>query len=426
MNNLKKELKKLKTEKGILSRKIGEAKKNSQNASAFISQLKTLSAKIKQIENELKQATQNIVSDKTTPQDIKPPQFNPANPLQSASPELRISTDIDMQTWDSYINQHPQATIYHSSCIRNVIEQTFGHSCHYLAAVDNKNKIHGVLPLVELKSRLFGHFLVSLAFFNYGSLLYSSCNARDALFKAAEKLAIKLGVEHIEYRDCFKNPNLPSKSEKAAMLLPLPETRKELWDAIGTKVRAQIKKGQKNNLSVESGTDELVDDFYQVFAENMRDLGTPVYSKALFENMLQYNDKAQIIVLYHEGKPVSAAFVIGWRNTLEIPWASTLRSANALEANMVLYWEVLQYAILNNYQVFDFGRSSKEANTYRFKKQWGAKPHELHWHYWLPGNKPLPQINPNNPKFKLMISVWQKLPVWLTKIIGPPVVKNLP
>jgi len=158
----------------------------------------------------------------------------------------------------------------------------------------------------------------------------------------------------------------------------------------------------------------------------MRDLGTPVYSKKLFSNMLSHNDSAHIVIIYHQNKPVSCGFVLGWKNTLEIPWASTLRKANKLDANMKLYWEILKFAVSQDYDIFDFGRSSKDANTYKFKKQWGAKPHPLFWHYWLPNEQVLPEINPNNPKFKIMIAIWKKLPVWLANIIGPPIVKNLP
>jgi FemAB-related protein (PEP-CTERM system-associated) len=158
----------------------------------------------------------------------------------------------------------------------------------------------------------------------------------------------------------------------------------------------------------------------------MRDLGTPVYSKQLFVNMLKQHESANITIVYSDKQPIAVGFTLGWRNTLEIPWASTLRSANPINANMLLYWEILQFAIKQQYQVFDFGRSSKDASTYKFKKQWGAQPHQLYWHYQLLGSAELPKLNPNNPKFKLLIAVWQKLPVWLANLMGPQVVKYLP
>lgn len=159
----------------------------------------------------------------------------------------------------------------------------------------------------------------------------------------------------------------------------------------------------------------------------MRSLGTPVYGKSFFRNIIRNSDiKPTIAILYHQGCAVSCGFLMGYKCTLEIPWASTLRQANALNANMVLYWNILSYAIVNGYQFFDFGRSSNDAGTYRFKLQWGAKPAQLYWHYCLQGNDVLPQLNPNNPKYKLAINVWKKLPLPVTTTVGPMLAKNLP
>ena len=159
----------------------------------------------------------------------------------------------------------------------------------------------------------------------------------------------------------------------------------------------------------------------------MRDLGTPVYGMSFFREILQcFSEQSNIIVVHLERRPVAAAFLLGHKDTLEIPWASTLRNVNHLSINMLLYWEVLKFAIENKYKYFDFGRSSKESGTYRFKQQWGAKPKQLFWHYWLYENTELPQLNPKNPKYSLLIAVWKKLPVNVTKVIGPRIVKNLP
>ena len=159
----------------------------------------------------------------------------------------------------------------------------------------------------------------------------------------------------------------------------------------------------------------------------MRDLGTPVYSKNLFKNILNnFPESARIIIIQLNNKPVSAAFLIGYKDKLEIPWASTIKEVNHLSINMLLYWEVLSFAISKKYNFFDFGRSSINAGTYKFKKQWGAQGKESYWHYWLDENTEMPSLNPNNPKYKLVISIWKKLPVSLTRIIGPSIVKNLP
>lgn len=427
--SLKKQLKTLKQDKGIQSRKIGDAKKSGQDATLHIQKVRDISQAINKIEALLKQEKKqhqldNLPSNQETL--ASAPQFTHQGKAATTSHILNTNIHDNKSSWDEYVSEHANATIYHSWTIKEVIENSFAHNTFYLSAVNDQNEIQGVLPLVELKSKLFGHSLVSVPFFNYGGMLASSVEARSKLLQAAVNIAKKLNVEHIEFRDCQKFSDLPAKQAKVSMLLNLPTTHDILWQNLGTKLRAQIKKAERNNLVVKIGKHELLNDFYKVFSQNMRDLGTPVYSKALFSNMLSSNKTAHIALIYHNNKPVSCGFILGWKNTMEIPWASTLRSANKLDANMKLYWEILKFTTEQGYELFDFGRSSKDANTYKFKKQWGAKPHPLYWHYWLPNNEPLPEINPNNPKFKLMIAVWQKLPVWLANIIGPPVVKNLP
>lgn len=425
--SLKKQIKLLKQEKGILSRKIGEAKKSGEDTAPIIQAVQQLSEKIKALETQFKdhQKTKKTEAKDTRHHAIAS-QFLPIQLEQKPAQPLNVSLHHDGDSWDQFVQQHPNATIYHSWTIKIVIEHSFHHNTYYLSAMDEDQTIQGVLPLIELKSPLFGHSLVAVPFFNYGGLLANSDAARKQLLEAAAHQAKSLGVEHIEYRDCRKFDDMPVKEAKVTMLLNLPDTSEQLWKDLGTKLRAQIKKAERNQLQSKIGRKELLNDFYRVFARNMRDLGTPVYAKNFFANMLEYNPSARIVVIYHAGNPVSTGFILGWRNTMEIPWASTIRPANKLDANMKLYWEILKFSVSQGYQNFDFGRSSIDANTYKFKKQWGAKPHPLYWHYWLPNHQPLPEINPDNPKYKLMIWGWKKLPVWLANIIGPPIVKNLP
>ena len=159
----------------------------------------------------------------------------------------------------------------------------------------------------------------------------------------------------------------------------------------------------------------------------MRDIGSMAHSKQFIQNILAlFPEYSWIIVLYLNHRPVAAGFLLGHGNTLEIPLASTVRDVNPLSMNMLLYWEVLRFAINHGFRHFDFGRSSKGAGTFRFKQQWGAQPKQLYWHYWLGKAGELPSLNPSNPKYALVISLWKRLPVTLTKWLGPLVVKNLP
>jgi FemAB-related protein (PEP-CTERM system-associated) len=211
------------------------------------------------------------------------------------------------------------------------------------------------------------------------------------------------------------------------MLLQLPEHHEALWELFPSKLRAQIKRPQRAHPEVLRGGAEYLDDFYTVFARNMRDLGTPVYGRKFFSNILKtFPRESTIVSVRLNGKPVAAAFLIGHGERLEIPWASTIKEVNRLSVNMLLYWEVLKLGIDRHYRVFDFGRSSRDSGTFRFKQQWGARAQPLYWHYWLRGGGKLPELNPDNPKYAVAINAWKRLPIFVANRVGPAVVKYLP
>jgi FemAB-related protein (PEP-CTERM system-associated) len=243
----------------------------------------------------------------------------------------------------------------------------------------------------------------------------------------ANEHASALGIEHIEYRDDIPHQGFPVLEHKVNMVLSLPDSEEELWTGFTSKLRAQIRRPQRENTETLIGREELANAFYRVYARNMRDLGSPAHSKRFVINMLQhFPQNSWIIVVRLDNRPVAAGFLLGMGDTLEIPLASTIREVNPLSMNMLLYWEVLKFAIENGYKNFDFGRSSLDAGTYRFKKQWGARPKQLYWHYWLGESGELPSLNPANPKYALVINLWKRLPLALANWLGPLIVKHLP
>jgi FemAB-related protein (PEP-CTERM system-associated) len=245
--------------------------------------------------------------------------------------------------------------------------------------------------------------------------------------EAASREAKQLGSVHVEFRDDIPREGYPAREDKVNMILPLPDDEETLWQGFTPKLRTQIRRPQRENPTVRYGGAEFLEDFYTVFARNMRDLGTPVYGRDFFRNILAvFPDNCRIMVVYLENRPVASGFLAGYRDRLEIPWASTLRSVNHLSMNMLLYWHVLRFAIDGEFRYFDFGRSSRDTGTFRFKQQWGARPKPLYWHYWLKDGGELPALNPGNPKFALAINVWKRLPLKVTEWLGPRVVKNLP
>jgi FemAB-related protein (PEP-CTERM system-associated) len=348
--------------------------------------------------------------------------------IDTLSCNVRELDDAAAARWDGYVAGAPEGSVYHLAMWRGLIEALFGHKGLYLYAEDEAGAIRGVLPMVRIKSRLFGHYMVSMPYFNYGGALADGDAVDRALMAAAAAAAAEQGVAHIEFRDVsVLREHWPVRSDKITMILDLPDQVEALWKAIGSKVRAQIKRPQRENPDVRFGGAELLDDFYRVFAVNMRDLGTPVYPKRFFQRMLaSLPDNAGLVTIYLDGEPVGGAFLLGYRGRLEIPWASTLRRVNRLGINMLMYWEVLRFAIERGYTQFDFGRCTEGSGTHRFKKQWGAQPRQLHWHYWLKNGGELPALTPDNPKYRLAIALWQKMPVALTRVLGPPIVKNLP
>jgi len=335
---------------------------------------------------------------------------------------------VDRGTWDAFVDVFPRATSYHRWAWREVIEKSFGHPTYYLAALDASGRVGGVLPLVHMKSALFGNFLVSVPFVNYGGLLCEDKGARQALLAEAERLRLSCRAEHVELRHLdFEIAGLPARRHKVTMALRLAGAVQAQWDGFNAKLRNQVRKAEKNGLVCRTGHLDLLDDFYRVFARNMRDLGTPVYGKEFFRQVLAaHPDTARIIAVAHQGKIIAAGIVIWYRGVMEMPWASSIADFKSLCPNNLLYWEAIQQAIDLGCDSFDFGRSTPNEGTFNFKKQWGAEPVQLYWQYLLPEGRALPELNNKNPKYDLAIRVWQKLPLALTRLAGPHIVRSIP
>ena len=330
--------------------------------------------------------------------------------------------------WDEYVANHPRARLYHQSAWQPLVEAEFRHETRYLWARDTQGQVAGVLPLVRLKSRLFGDYMVSVPFLNYGGALGRDESTERLLMDEAALWARERGVNHIEFRDEHdRGGEWRQRTDKVTLELELPADADTLWRSIGTKKRTRIRRPTKAGAVVTHGGAELLDAFYKVFSRNMRDLGTPVYSRRFFAALLNaFPDQTSLTVITLDGVPAAAAFLVRDGERMEIPWASALREHNRLAVNMLLYWVVLQRSIEEGARVFDFGRSSVGAGTYQFKLQWGAEPRQLFWHYWLSHANAMPNLTPSNPKFQLAIKAWQRLPVPVANLIGPHIVRNLP
>jgi len=287
---------------------------------------------------------------------------------------------------------------------------------------------------------VFGNSLVSIPFFDLGGVLADSAEIEEGLLKEAKQLARDLDADSIELRqvepltciECThdRNPgtmNCITKSHKVRMLLRLPDSPDMLMKSFKAKLRSQIKVPIKAGLVARIGGGELLNDFYRVFVENMRDLGSPVHSKKLMQNTLEeFSSQARIVVVYKEKMPLACSLIIGYKDVLANPWASALRGFSKISPNMLLYWAMLEYACVNGYSHFDFGRSSLDEGTFKFKEQWGALPTPLQWQYIAISGASAESGVTQKSRFERAIRYWQKLPVGVTRILGPIVRKHIP
>jgi FemAB-related protein (PEP-CTERM system-associated) len=340
---------------------------------------------------------------------------------------LTVSDHIDAAEWDEYVQRHPEGSIDHLWRWRDVFSRVFDHPSTYLVA-RRDDVVTGVLPLVQFRSRLFGRFLVSVPFLNYGGVLASDAAAGTALIAEAHEVARRFGASHIELRHTGRQfTDLPIREHKLKLTRPLPATTNALWSDVDRKVRNQVRKAQKDGLSAQTGHSELIADFYTVFSRNMRDLGTPVYPKSLFvETGRLFSHELRVYVVRAARVPVAAAIALRFQDTVIVPWASSLREYRQHCPNMLLYWTMLEDAVQRGVKTFDFGRSTRGAGTHQFKLQWGATETPLHWEYLLLTRSGVPDHGPTNAKFAAAIAVWQRLPLWVTEAIGPTIVRNIP
>jgi FemAB-related protein (PEP-CTERM system-associated) len=307
--------------------------------------------------------------------------------------------------------------------------------------IERSERPVGILPLVHIRHVVFGNNLVSLPFFDFGGFLYDDVSVKSALLKEALGIASRVGADRIEvrYRSNLhqalretkpEDDALPSltRSHKVRMVMELPGSSQSLMKSFKSKLRSQITKALRGGLEVRSGGEELLDEFYSVFSVNMRDLGSPVHSKRFFAALLgRLSHQARVFLVSQANRSLAASVVFCFKDTVMNPWASSLRRFSSLNPNMLLYWAMMAFACDNGFRFFDFGRSTPGEGTYRFKEQWGAKPEASPWQFiFLRGEAPEAGESLSESKaFNLAGKVWQRLPVAITRVVGPPIRKYI-
>ena len=329
------------------------------------------------------------------------------------------------QEWDTFAASQNGFTHFHRLRWRTVIEKVFGHECIYLAARDNDGSLVGILPLVHVRSVIFGRYLVSMPFLNYGGPLGSESGIR-ALVSEAVALAKHHRVKLLELRSSVPiDTMLEASHRKITVVLDLPSTAAQLFKQFDAKLRNQIRRPQKEGITVRFGREHL-ESFFSVFSRNMRDLGTPTQSLAFFREIAnQFPEDFWIGCAYSEGTPIAAGCGFRFSNQFEMTWASSLREYNRIAPNMLVYWAFMERAIADGAAVFNFGRCSPGAGTHRFKMQWGGSELPLWW-YGYAASDGATTPSPKDARFSWGPRIWRRLPAPIATRLGPSIVRYLP
>lgn len=327
--------------------------------------------------------------------------------------------------WDAFVEAHPRASLYHTWRWSGFASRAFGFDAIRLVERRSDGTLAGVLPLVLQRSAVFGRRLVSLPFFNYGGPLGDSPLVEQALVGRACAAARDRRARTLEIRDVVPREPWQARGDKVTVELELPGSPEALAKALGSKLRSQVRRADRESPEVAFGGVDLLDEFYPVFAATMRDLGTPVYPRRFFAELLSsLAADCTVVVVRLRGSAAAAALLTHFKDRTEIPWAASLHELRATSVNMRLYWECLTHAIARGSRVFDFGRSTVDAGTYRFKLQWGGQVRPLHWIYPLEStSRPVPQGRGWVVRAQ---SAWCRLPRPVANFLGPLISPGLP
>jgi serine/alanine adding enzyme len=326
--------------------------------------------------------------------------------------------------WDEFAARQNGFTHFHRYGWRRVIESVFGHECFYLVAQDG-DAIHGVLPLVRVKSVVFGHYLVSMPFLNYGGPLGSDAAVR-ALVEHVCARATQDRAKLLELRSRRPLPiDLTASHRKITVVLDLAPTADATFKKFDSKLRSQIRRPQKEGVTVQFGRDQ-VDPFFDVFARHMRDLGTPTQSRRFFTAIADaFADDAVFGCAYLRGRPVAAGCGFAFGREFEMTWASSLREFSRESPNMLLYWACIERAVERGVTTFNFGRCTPGSGTHRFKMQWGGREEPLWW-YGLSSKPDAATPSPNDGAYSWGPRLWRHLPAPLATALGPRIVRYIP
>jgi FemAB-related protein (PEP-CTERM system-associated) len=336
------------------------------------------------------------------------------------------SPQDDPGPWDAFVSRHPDATLFHRSAWQRAVARTFGYRPCSLVARRN-GRVTGVLPLFQVPTLPWGRALVSAPQAVYGGPAAEDDETRGALLERARSLGESVGARYVELRNVARIGDLPASERYVTFRRVILPTADENMAAVPRNQRRSIRIGLKSGLTSEVGGPELLEPFYDLYSHSVRNLGTPVFPKTLFSNLMEeFGGDARILVIRREGRPVASVLTFFFRDEVLPYYGGARKEEFRYAVNDFMYWSLLLHAMERGVRVFDFGRSKKGSGSYDFKRHWGFEPVPLHYQYLLLRQRTVPDLSPKNPKFSLAIECWKRMPLWLSQRVGPALVRYFP
>lgn len=347
-----------------------------------------------------------------------------APPATASDLSIQTAADEDGAGWDEFVRAHPSGTFFHLFGWRRVVREGLRHPVHYLVA-RRAGKIVGVLPLARVKSALFGDALASMPFCVYGGALGEDEEVAQALEQFAADLATKMSVDYLEVRNLARSrQDWPSKDLYYTFRRTLDADPEKNMQAIPRKQRAEVRAGIKKNLT--AVLDEGVDRFYDIYSTNLRTLGTPVQSRSYFALLRKvFGQDCEVSTVMNGNEPVASLMTFWFRDEVLPYYGGGLAAARPLSAYDFMYWDLMRRATERGTRIYDFGRSKKDTGPFKYKKHWGFEPQALPYQYFLVNSRSVPDVSPANPKYRLFIEAWKRMPLPMTRLIGPMVARYL-
>jgi len=333
---------------------------------------------------------------------------------------------LDGRGWDAYAASHPAATLFHQPAWLSAVQETFRYRSLSLLARRGDRTV-GFLPVFLVPTLPWGSAAVSTPLGVYGGIIADDAETEHALLARAADLAAERGARYLELRNERPVEGLPARDLYVTFRKPILPDAEQNMAAVPRNQRRSIRIAQKHGLTTRVGGLEMLDGFFRVYSESVRNLGPPVFPRALFARLMErFGENCVILGVYHEDTLVSAVLTFYYRDQVMPYYGGAVREGIRYATNDFMYWSLLCHAMERGLKVFDFGRSKRGSGSYDFKRHWGFEPTQLSYQYRLIRQKSLPDLSPKNPKFSLAIRVWQRLPLRLTQWAGPHLVRYFP